>query len=74
MVPFLPVYHHECFIAFGGLTFCNHAVQPNAVVRWLTDEVGLWASLEALCDIAPDEEITLFYTNISEYSADDFSI
>jgi hypothetical protein len=63
---------HDGFIAFGSLTFCNHSENPNAVVRWQTDGVGLWAVLEALRDIADAEEITLFYTNISEYDAGDF--
>ena len=56
-------------VAFGLLTFCNHAASPNAEVRWEDDDVGLWALLVALQDIAAGEEITLFYTNISEYSA-----
>ena len=63
---------HDGLIAFGGLTFCNHAANPNAAVQWQSDEVGLWAVLEALRDIAESEEITLFYTNIADYAADDF--
>ncbi len=65
---------HDCLIAFGQLTFCNHSAQPNATVRWSEDDVGIWASLEALREILPDEEITLFYTNISEYSSPDLFI
>src|SRR3546814_21012597 len=57
---------HAAFIAFGSLTFCNHAEKPNAAVRWETDATGPWAVLEALRDIAAGEEITLFYTNIAE--------
>lgn len=64
---------HDGLIALGGVTFCNHSANPNAAVHWLTDDIGLWAVLEALRDIAADEEITLFYTNISEYDADDFT-
>jgi len=41
-------------------------------VRWQVDDVGLWAELAALRDIADGEEITLFYTNIAEYAAEDF--
>lgn len=63
---------HDGFIAFGGLTFCNHSANPNAVVHWQADDIGLWATLEALRDIAEGEEVTLFYTNISEYDAEDF--
>ncbi|MGD1879829.1 MAG: SET domain-containing protein-lysine N-methyltransferase [Kiloniellaceae bacterium] len=65
---------HGCLFAFGQLTFCNHSAQPNAAVIWIEDDVGLWARLEALQPIAENEEITLFYTNISEYSATDLFI
>jgi uncharacterized protein len=65
---------HDGLFAFGSLTFCNHAAHPNAAVRWSSDAIGLWASLEAQCDIAPNEEITLYYTNITEYSGDNFII
>src|SRR3546814_18891205 len=50
---------HAAFIAFGSLTFCNHAEKPNTAVRWETDATGPWAVLEALRDIADGEEITL---------------
>lgn len=69
-----PAAGHDCLLAFGQLTFCNHAEQPNAAIRWSSDDVGLWASLEALRSIAAGEEITLHYTNISEYSAADLFI
>lgn len=65
---------HDALVAFGVLTFCNHAERPNATVRWEEDEAGLWAVLEAAADIAAGQEITLFYTNISEYSAADLFI
>ena len=63
---------HDGLFAFGSLTFCNHSANPNAAVRWQVDDVGLWAELAALRDIADGEEITLFYTNIAEYAAEDF--
>lgn len=69
-----PGADHPCLVAFGSLTFCNHSAQPNAVVRWISDDVGLWANLEATRSIAADEEITLYYTNISQYSAGDLFI
>jgi SET domain len=72
--PDTPGEGHDCLLAFGNLTFCNHSAQPNATVRWMSDDVGWWASLEALRSIAADEEITLYYTNISEYSAGDLFI
>lgn len=68
----LPEARHAAFVAFGGLTFCNHSDRPTAAVRWDSDETGLWAVLEARRDIAAGEEITLFYTNITEYEAEDF--
>ncbi len=60
---------HDCFLAFGALTFCNHAAEPNAAVSWEEDEVGLWALLHAVADIGEAEEVTLFYTNIDEYGS-----
>ena len=66
--------NHGCLLAFGQLTFCNHSEHPNAGIRWSEDDIGLWAELEALRSIAAGEEITLFYTNISEYSAGDLFI
>ncbi|MEO3430130.1 SET domain-containing protein-lysine N-methyltransferase [Pelagibius sp. CAU 1746] len=65
---------HDALVVFGRLTFCNHSESPNAVVHWEEDRDGLWAVLEAIADIAIGEEITLFYTNISEYSASDLFI
>lgn len=65
---------HDALVAFGILTFCNHAERPNATVRWEEDETGLWAVLEAAADIAAGQEITLFYTNIAQYSAGDLFI
>jgi len=65
---------HDILLAFGHLTFCNHAEQPNATVRWEEDAVGPWARLEAVRDILAGSEISLFYTNISEYSAGDLFI
>ncbi|HMA14400.1 MAG TPA: SET domain-containing protein-lysine N-methyltransferase [Kiloniellaceae bacterium] len=63
---------HDGLLAFGALTFCNHAANPNAAVRWESDSLGLWAELTALRDIAEGQEITLFYTNIDEYADEDF--
>lgn len=56
------------YIVFGPVSLCNHANQPNAYVKWIEDEVGIWANLTALRDIAADEEVTMYYTNISDYS------
>lgn len=60
---------YDCLLAFGLSSLCNHAEKPNAVVSWTEDTVGLWASLIALEDIAPDQEVTVFYTNITEYES-----
>lgn len=64
----------DCLLAFGSLTFCNHAAEPNAEVAWLENAAGFWATLTALRDIAEDEEVTLFYTNIAEYKSGDLFI
>ena len=61
----------DCLLAFGMLTFCNHAEEPNAEVSWFEDTMGFWARLDAIKDIAKDEEVTLFYTNLSDYQAGD---
>ncbi|NES70087.1 MAG: SET domain-containing protein [Okeania sp. SIO2D1] len=56
------------YLVFGLASFCNHAEKPNACVEWVENEVGLWAHLIADKDINKGEEVTLFYTNINEYS------
>ncbi|HIC79724.1 MAG TPA: SET domain-containing protein [Kiloniellaceae bacterium] len=65
---------YDCLLAFGSLTCCNHADEPNAAVIWTEDTIGLWAELHALRDIAEAEEVTLRYTNISVYRAADLII
>ncbi len=65
---------YDCLMAFGCLTCCNHADDPNAAVTWTEDSIGLWAELHALRHIAEAEEVTLRYTNISEYRAADLFI
>ncbi|MGK7954302.1 MAG: hypothetical protein AB4063_03415 [Crocosphaera sp.] len=37
-------------------------------MEWVENEVGLWSHLIAQKDIEVGEEVTLFYTNIDEYS------
>ena len=64
----------DCLFAFGRLTFCNHAAEPNAAVTWIEDSLGFWAVLTAIRDIAANEEITLFYTNIADYKSGDLFI
>lgn len=54
-------------IVFGLSSFCNHSERPNAKVEWVENDDGSWAHLTAIKDIRPDEEVTLFYTNIDEY-------
>lgn len=56
------------YIVFGLSSLCNHSPNPNARIEWSEDHVGPWASLVAVRDIKPGEEVTLFYTNIDEYS------
>ena len=59
----------DCYIVFGISSFCNHSDKPNAEVRWISNDLGLWAHLTALRDIRSGEEVTIFYTNIEEYPA-----
>ena len=65
-------YQHESdskgYLVFGLATLCNHSDQPNAYIKWVENELGLWAHLIAKADIEMDEEVSIFYTNISEYA------
>jgi hypothetical protein len=54
-------------IVFGLSSLCNHSETPNAYIKWVQDEIGLWAHLIASKDIQPEEEVFVFYTNIDEY-------
>ena len=54
-------------IVFGLSSLCNHSDTPNAYVKWINNESGLWAHLIALTDIQPREEVSVHYTNIDEY-------
>ncbi|MDY7003709.1 MAG: SET domain-containing protein-lysine N-methyltransferase [Cyanobacteriota bacterium] len=56
------------YLIFGLASLCNHAEEPNARVEWVENEIGLWSHLIAQRDIEVGEEVTLFYTNIDEYS------
>ena len=64
----------DCLLAFGMLTFCNHAADPNAEVTWSDDALGFWATLTARREIAEGEEVTLYYTNIDDYKSADLFI
>ena len=56
------------YVVLGLQTFCNHDNLPNAEVHWQKNGLGHWALLVALKSIQPDEEITIYYTNLEEYS------
>ncbi len=56
------------YLVFGLASLCNHQEKPNARVNWVENKVGLWSHLIALQDIKDGEEVTLFYTNIDEYT------
>lgn len=56
------------YIVFGLASLCNHQEQPNARVNWIKNTIGMWSHLIALKDIKRGEEVTLFYTNIDEYT------
>jgi len=55
------------YIVFGLISLCNHSETPNAYVKWIETDKGLWACLIAAKDIEPGEAITLYYANIDEY-------
>ncbi|MGK7889302.1 MAG: SET domain-containing protein-lysine N-methyltransferase [Leptolyngbyaceae cyanobacterium] len=56
------------YLVFGLSSLCSHHDHPNAGIEWIEDEVGWWANLIAKKEIKPGEEVTLFYTNIAEYT------
>lgn len=56
------------YISFGLVSLCNHSKSPNAIVKWLHDDMGTWTELVALEAIKEGEEIEICYTNIDEYS------
>jgi hypothetical protein len=58
----------DTYIVFGLSSFCNHSKDPNAKIHWFKNETGLWISLSALKTIEVDEEITMSYANIDDYS------
>ncbi|RWP68822.1 SET domain-containing protein-lysine N-methyltransferase [Mesorhizobium sp.] len=55
------------YVVFGLASLVNHSVNPNSETVWTDQESGAWASLVAIRDIKPDEEITQTYTNIPDY-------
>lgn len=51
----------------GGMSYCNHAADNNAVIQWSFEADGLWLQLRALTAIAAGAEVTIRYTNLDEY-------
>jgi hypothetical protein len=51
----------------GGMSYCNHAADNNAVIQWSFEADGLWLQLRALAPIAAGAEVTIRYTNLEEY-------
>lgn len=60
--------HMKAYLVFGLASLCNHAENPNAHIEWIENDIGLWSHLLAKRDIEKGEEVTLFYTNIDEYT------
>ncbi|WP_017663493.1 SET domain-containing protein-lysine N-methyltransferase [Baaleninema simplex] len=56
-------------IVFGLASLCNHSETPNAYIKWVEDEIGLWVHLIALKLIQMGDEVLIYYTNIDEYSS-----
>ncbi len=51
----------------GGMSYCNHAADNNAVIQWSFEADGLWLQLRALRAVAAGAEVTIHYTNLEEY-------
>lgn len=58
------------YLVFGLSSLTNHSEHPNTKIEWYEDDSGFWAELVALRDIQPGEEVTMYYTNINDYSDD----
>lgn len=55
----------------GPITFLNHSSRPNCIVSWLVKPSGLLiALLHALSSIHPGDELTIKYTDESDYKTD----
>lgn len=55
------------YFVFGLISIVNHSSKANAKIVWQDEDSGAWASIVATRAIAPGEEITHHYTNVSEY-------
>ena len=63
----------DAYMVFGLSSFCNHSEDPNAKIHWFKNETGVWISLISIKNIAVNEEVTMSYANIEDYSlAHDF--
>ncbi|MGV6808516.1 MAG: SET domain-containing protein-lysine N-methyltransferase [bacterium] len=56
------------YLVFGLVSLCNHSDTPNVRIEWVENETGLWSHLITTQDIQAGEEVTMYYTNIDEYS------
>lgn len=55
------------YISYGLASMCSHSNIPNAMISWVSDETGVWSTLSMLTDVGPQEEISIYYTNIQDY-------
>lgn len=51
----------------GGMSYCNHAADNNAVIQWSFEADGLWLQLRVLRPVPAGAEVTIHYTNLEEY-------
>lgn len=58
----------EPYLVFGPLTFCNHSSSPNAFVQWQSQGSIVSVQLCASRRICENDEITMRYANIDQYS------
>lgn len=55
------------YVAFGPISFCNHAGQPNAEVRWAIRGCHAVLTMCAMHLIHQGSEVTMRYANVEEY-------
>ena len=55
------------YICLGIVSFCNHSDLPNAYVRWINETICMRVELVASRFIERNEEVTIYYSNLTDY-------
>ena len=60
------------YVAFGPVSFCNHAPKPNAEVRWAVCFGQAILTMCAKNPIQAGSEVTMRYANTEEYPGSEY--